>query len=84
MLDDYLVVNTNIYNFLLGLDFLMKIKAVVDVEKGVIQVRSSPSIIVEVLFSNVVNMLQYVENRKEAYIDKFNNFNFEHLQGAKA
>ncbi len=58
MLDDYLVVSTNIYDFLLGLDFLMKIKAIVDVEKGVIQVRSGPSIIVEVLFFNVVNMLQ--------------------------
>lgn len=58
MLDDYLVVSTNIYHFLLGLDFLMKIKAIVDVEKGVIQVRSGPSIIVEVLFFNVVNMLQ--------------------------
>lgn len=57
MLDDYLVVSTNIYDFLLGLDFLMKIKAIVDVEKGVIQVRSGPSIIVEVLFFNVVNML---------------------------
>jgi hypothetical protein len=58
MLDDYLVVSTNIYDFLLGLDFLTKIKVVVDVEKGVIQVRNGPSIIIEVLFFNVVNMLQ--------------------------
>jgi hypothetical protein len=32
----FLVVDTENYNLLLGLDFLMKIKAVVDVEKGVI------------------------------------------------
>jgi hypothetical protein len=32
------VVDTNNYDMLLGLDFLMKIGAVVDVEKGVIQV----------------------------------------------
>jgi hypothetical protein len=34
----------------------MKIK-VVDVEKGVIQVRNGPSIVVEVLLLNVVNIL---------------------------
>jgi hypothetical protein len=34
----FLVVDTNNYDMLLGLDFLMKIGAVVDVEKGVIQV----------------------------------------------
>ncbi len=32
------MVDTNNYDMLLGLDFLMKIGAVVDVEKGVIQV----------------------------------------------
>jgi hypothetical protein len=35
----------------------MKIKDVVDVEKGVIQVRNGPSIVVEVLLLNVVNIL---------------------------
>ncbi len=33
-----LVVDTNNYDMLLGLDFLMKIGVVVDVEKGVIQI----------------------------------------------
>jgi hypothetical protein len=31
-----LVVDTNTYDLLLGLDFLMKIRAMVDVEKGII------------------------------------------------
>jgi hypothetical protein len=53
----FLVVDTNNYNLLLGLDFLMKIKTIVDVDKGVIQVRNGPSIIVEVLPLNVINML---------------------------
>jgi len=33
----FLVVDTNNYDMLLGLDFLMKIGVVFDVEKGVIQ-----------------------------------------------
>jgi hypothetical protein len=32
----FLVVDTNAYDFLLGLNFLMKIGAMVDVEKGTI------------------------------------------------
>jgi hypothetical protein len=32
----FLIVDTNNYNILLGLDFLMKIRVVVDVEKGII------------------------------------------------
>lgn len=35
----FMVVDKNNYNVLLGLDFLIKIKVVVDVEKGLIQVR---------------------------------------------
>jgi hypothetical protein len=35
----FLVVDTGTYDLLLGLDFLMKIGAMVDVEKGTIQVR---------------------------------------------
>jgi hypothetical protein len=34
----FLVVDTNNYDMLLGLDFLMNIGVVVDVEKGVIQI----------------------------------------------
>jgi len=41
------VVDTDTYDLLLGLDFLMKIGAVVDVEKGTIQVRHGPRANVE-------------------------------------
>jgi hypothetical protein len=42
----------------LGLDFLVKIGAVVDVEKGVIQVWNGPGMEVELLPLTIVNMLQ--------------------------
>ncbi len=53
----FLVVDTNSYDLLLGLDFLIKIGAIMDVEKGIIQVRNRPRTEVEVLPLNVVNML---------------------------
>jgi hypothetical protein len=56
----FLVIDTDNYDLLLGLDFLMKIGVVVDVEKGVIQVRNGPSVAVEVLPLNVVNMLHKI------------------------
>jgi hypothetical protein len=36
----FLIVDTNSYDILLGLDFSMKIEAIVDVEKGMIHVRN--------------------------------------------
>jgi hypothetical protein len=54
----FMVVDTDGYDVLLGLDFLMKIGAVVDVERGLIQVRHGPGINVEVLLLTVVNLLQ--------------------------
>jgi len=53
----FLVVDTNTYDFLLGLDFLIKIGAVVDVEKGTIQVRHGLGADVEMLPLNVVNIV---------------------------
>ncbi len=53
----FLMVDINDYNLLLGLDFLMTIKRVIDVEKGVIQVHNRPCMEVEILFLNLVNML---------------------------
>jgi predicted aspartyl protease len=53
----FLVVDTNTYDLLLGLDFLMKIGAVVDVEKGTIQVRHGPGANVEMFPLNVVNIV---------------------------
>jgi hypothetical protein len=54
----FLVVNTDGYDVLLGLDFLMKIRAVVDVEQGLIQVKHGPGTNVEVLPLTMVNLLQ--------------------------
>ncbi len=53
----FLVVDTNTYDFLLSLDFLMKIRAMVDVEKGTIHVRHELGVIVEMLPLNVVNIV---------------------------
>ncbi len=38
----FMVVDTNSYDVLFGLDFLIKIGAIVDVEQGLIQVRHGP------------------------------------------
>jgi hypothetical protein len=54
----FMVVDTDNYDVLLGLDFLMKIGAVVDVERGLLQVRHGPGTTVEVLSLTVVNLLQ--------------------------
>jgi predicted aspartyl protease len=56
----YMVVDTDSYDVLLGLDFLIKIGAVVDVERGLIQVRKGPGANVEVLPLTMVNLLQNV------------------------
>jgi hypothetical protein len=61
----FLVVDINNYDLLLGLDFLIKIIVVVDVEKGVIQVRNTPGTEVKVLPQNVVNMLHVLERSEE-------------------
>jgi predicted aspartyl protease len=54
----FMVVDTDSYDVLLGLDFLIKIRAVVDVERGLIQVRHGPGSNVEVLPLTMVNLLQ--------------------------
>jgi hypothetical protein len=53
----FMVVDTDSYDVLLGLDFLIKIRAIVDVEGGLIQVRHDPGTNVEVLPLTMVNML---------------------------
>jgi hypothetical protein len=58
----FMVVDTDSYDVLLGLDFLMKIGAIVDVERGLIQVRKGPGTNVEVLPLTVVNLLQNVSS----------------------
>jgi hypothetical protein len=54
----FMIVDTDGYDVLLGLDFLMKIGAMVDVERGLIQVRHGPGTNVEVLPLTMVNLLQ--------------------------
>jgi hypothetical protein len=54
----FMVVDTDIYDVLLGLDLLIKIGAIVDMEQGLIQVRRGPGSDVEVLPLTMVNMLQ--------------------------
>jgi predicted aspartyl protease len=53
-----MVMDTNNYDVLLGLDFLRKIGAIVDVEWGLIQVRHGLGVYVKVLPLTMVNMLQ--------------------------
>ncbi len=63
----FMVVDTDSYDVLLGLDFLMKIGAVVDVERGLIQIRRGPGTNIEVLPLTTVNLLQNVnvESREQ-------------------
>ncbi len=54
----FMVVDTDSYDVLLGLDLLIKIGTIVDVERGLIQVRHGPGTNVEVLTLTMVNLLQ--------------------------
>ncbi len=54
----FMVVDTDSYDVLLGLDLLIKIGAIVDVEQGLIQVRRGPGTDVEVLPLTMVNLIQ--------------------------
>ncbi len=54
----FMVVDTDSYDVLLGLDLLIKIGAIVDVEQGLIQIRRGPGADVEVLPLNMVNLVQ--------------------------
>jgi len=59
----FMVVDTDSYDVLLGLDLLIKIGTIVDVERGLIQVRHGPGTKVEVLPLTVVNMLQKMNSK---------------------
>jgi hypothetical protein len=65
----FLVVDTITYDHMLGLDFLMKIRAMVDVEKNTIQVRHGLGVDVEMLPLNVVNIVQYGETRPTSLVE---------------
>ncbi len=53
----FMVVDMNSYDILLGLDLLIKIGPIVDVEQGLIQVRRGPGADVEVLPLTMVNFM---------------------------
>jgi hypothetical protein len=55
-----MVINADSYDVFLGLDFLIKIGAIVDLERKLIQVKQGPGTNVHVLPLNMVNMLQLV------------------------
>jgi hypothetical protein len=54
----FMVVNTNSYDIFLGLYFLIKIGIVLDIERGLIQVRQAHGANAQVPPLNMVNMLQ--------------------------
>jgi predicted aspartyl protease len=54
----FMVVDTDSYDVLLGLDFLIKIGKIVDVERGLIQVRHGPRANVEILPLTMLNLLE--------------------------
>jgi len=59
----FVVVDIDNYDVLLGLDFLIKIGAIVDVERGLIQVRHGPGANVETLLLTMVKLLQRMNSR---------------------
>jgi len=61
----FMVVDTDSYDVLLGLDLLIKIGAIVDVEQGLIQVRRGPGTNVEVLPLTVVNLMQRSDSKTD-------------------
>jgi hypothetical protein len=61
----FMVVDTNSYDVLLGLDLLIKIGAIVDVEQGLIQVRRSLGTDVEVLPLTMVNLMQRSDSKTD-------------------
>jgi hypothetical protein len=52
----FMIININEYNLLMGLHFLMKIKVVMDVERGLILIKNSPGLDVQVLPLNIIDV----------------------------
>jgi len=52
-----MIININEYNLLMDLDFLMKIRAIVDVERGLIQIKNSPGLDVRVLPLSIIDVI---------------------------
>jgi hypothetical protein len=67
----FMIADTNNYDLLLSLDFLIKIGVMVDVNKGFIQIRQGLGNNVQVLPLNMVNMLHLI--LEESYMIGENN-----------
>jgi len=65
----FMVVDTDRYDVLLGLDLLIKIGAIVDIEQGLIQVRQGPGVDVEVLPLTMVNLMQRLDSATDDHSD---------------
>jgi hypothetical protein len=65
----FMVVDTNNYDVLLGLDLLIKIGAIVDVEQGLIQVKCGAGTDVEVLPLTMVNLMQRSDSKTDVRDD---------------
>jgi hypothetical protein len=57
---NFMVEDTNNYDILLGLYFFTNIGVVVDIKKGMIQIRHGLKNNIHVMLLNMVNMLQIV------------------------
>ncbi len=64
----FMVLDTYGYTLLMGLDFFMKIGDVVDVEKGLIQIKNSPGLDVQVLPPNTINVVYSLTSGDESGI----------------
>ncbi len=78
----FLVVDIDTYDLLLGLDFLMKIGAMVDVEKNIIQVRHGPRVNVKMFPLNVVNIVHHGETQHTSFVEPIKTLDkmFQQLQ----
>jgi len=74
----FMVVDTDSYDILLGLDLLIKIGTIVDVEQGLIQVKRGPGADVEVLPLTMVNLMQRSDSATD---DRNDNCTRKHLSG---
>ncbi|CAM6035170.1 unnamed protein product [Sphagnum compactum] len=74
--------NYDTYDLLLGLDFLMEIGAMVDVENGTIHVRHGPWADVEMLPVNGVNIVQHGETQPTFLVEHVKSLDkmFQQLQ----
>jgi len=64
----FMVLDTNGYNLLMGLNFFMKIGDVMDVEKCLIQIKNGPRLDVQVVPWNIINVVYSLTSGDESGI----------------